>query len=212
MLVPEVAVLLDGFDDELLEFDGKVVVEANGGGGSLVENGVEDGARTFSLEGKRAGGHFVENDAKGKKVGARVEILAENLFGRHVGDGAQGGARTGELIGVDANSGESIGGAGSTGGSFSMGDLGEAEVEDFGVAALGDENVGGLDVAVNDAFGVGGIESVGNLDTEVEEIFQIDARAGDHVLEGLPVKKFHGDESLAVVFADVVDGADVGMI
>jgi len=32
------------------------------------------------------------------------------------------------------------------------------------------------------------------------------------VLEGLAIKKFHGDEGAGVFFADVVDGADVGVI
>ena len=45
--------------------------------------------------------------------------------------------------------------------------FGEAEVENFGVAALGDENIRRLDVAVDDALGVRGIERVGNFDGEV---------------------------------------------
>ncbi len=35
---------------------------------------------------------------KEEEVGAGVEIFAENLFGRHVRNGAQGGAGTGELM------------------------------------------------------------------------------------------------------------------
>src|SRR5580704_3782561 len=32
------------------------------------------------------------------------------------------------------------------------------------------------------------------------------------MLQGLPVQKLHGDEKTSVMFADFVDGADVGMI
>jgi hypothetical protein len=32
------------------------------------------------------------------------------------------------------------------------------------------------------------------------------------MLEGHAVEEFHGDERMPLVFADVVDGADVGMI
>ncbi len=91
-------------------------------------------------------------------------------------------------------------------------DLGQAKVEDFGVAAFGDEDVSGLDVAVDDAFGVGGVEGVGNFDGECRGAVHLHRAAGDPVLEGLAFETFHGDEGLAVLFADVVDGADVGMI
>ena len=90
--------------------------------------------------------------------------------------------------------------------------LARAEIENFGVAALGDENIGGLDVAVNDAFGVRGVERVGDFDGESEQVLDIHGPAGDAVLQRHAIEKFHGDEGLAVLLADVVNGADVGMI
>ena len=45
-------------------------------------------------------------------------------------------------------------------------DLSQTEVEDLGVAALGDENVGGFNVAVDDAFAMRGIQAIGDLDGE----------------------------------------------
>ena len=75
-------------------------------------------------------------------------------------------------------------------------DLGEAEIEDFGVAAFGDEDVGGLDVAMNDAFGMGGIERVGDFDGEVEEAVKFHGTASDEVFQSLAFETFHGDEGL----------------
>ena len=59
-------------------------------------------------------------------------------------------------------------------------DLGQSEIENLGVPALGDENVRGLDVAVDDAFGVRGVERIGNLDGEREQLrFPAGARRCD---------------------------------
>ena len=55
--------------------------------------------------------------------------------------------------------------------------FGEAEIENFCVAALGDEDVGGFDVAVDDACGVGGIERFGDLDADFEEAFEFEMGA-----------------------------------
>ena len=46
--------------------------------------------------------------------------------------------------------------------------LGQAEVEHFSVPALGDEDVGSLDVAMDDALGMSGIESFGDENPSVQ--------------------------------------------
>src|SRR6266566_3718519 len=91
-------------------------------------------------------------------------------------------------------------------------EFGQAEVEDFGVAAIRDKEVRGLNVAMNDAFGVRGIQGVGDLDAQREQSFQFHGTAGNAVLQGCAFQKLHGNERLPFLFPDVVDGADVGMI
>ena len=78
--------------------------------------------------------------------------------------------------------------------------------------ALGDENIGGLDVAMNDVFAMSGIERFGNLDGEVEEPLEVHRLAGYGVLQSLAVQILHGDERAAIFRSDIVDSADIGMI
>ncbi len=59
---------------------------------------------------------------------------------------------------------------------------------------------------------VRGIESIGNLDSHVQQLFQLERPALDLVFESRALQILHGDESLPVLLADVVDGADVGMV
>ena len=80
------------------------------------------------------------------------------------------------------------------------------------MSAIGDEDVGGLDVAMDDALGVGGVEAVGDFDGEREQRFVFERTSGDELLEGDAVEVLHGEESLVAMFADFVDGADVWMI
>src|ERR1700679_2627167 len=65
---------------------------------------------------------------------------------------------------------------------------------------------------MNDALRVSGVKSVGNFDGDVEQSVEFEGPAIDEVLQGGAVQKLHGDESFAVLFADIVDGANVGMI
>jgi hypothetical protein len=80
------------------------------------------------------------------------------------------------------------------------------------VTTLGDKNVGWLDVTVNDAFRVSGVESVSHFGGERKQRFQLHRATADAVLERGAFKIFHGDECLPVLFANVVNRADVGVV
>ena len=91
-------------------------------------------------------------------------------------------------------------------------DFRQTEVENFGMAALGDEDVARLDVAVDDPFGMRGVQCVGNFDSQSEQDFGLDGPSGNAMLQGHAVQKFHGDESVAAFLPNVVNGADVGVV
>ena len=90
--------------------------------------------------------------------------------------------------------------------------FGESEVEDLGLAATGDENVGRLDVAVDDAFGVGGIERIGDLDGKVNNLLGRERAAANAHIQGHAFEQLHGDKTPTGVFADFIDGTNIGMI
>jgi hypothetical protein len=90
--------------------------------------------------------------------------------------------------------------------------FGQAEIENFGVAAIGDEKICGLDVTMDDAFGMRSVERVGNLDAEIKQRFHIERTAVNAVFQRHAFEKFHDDEGASIVLADLVDGADIGMI
>ena len=91
-------------------------------------------------------------------------------------------------------------------------DLCQAEVEHLGLSAFGYENVGGLNVAVDDAFRLRGIERVGHFDADSENRLQGQGHAADAALEADALQQFHCDEGMPVRFVDVVNGANVGMV
>jgi hypothetical protein len=80
------------------------------------------------------------------------------------------------------------------------------------VSVLGDEDVGGLDVPVNDALRVSHLEGGRELDPELHGLVRGQATLGDTMFERLPLQELHDDERAAFVFADVVDRADSRMI
>ena len=94
-LIAQVAVLFHGFLDDLLELRGNGGIQTNCCSRIFVKDFVEDRAGALAFERKESGGHLVEYDTEGKEIGARIELLAEDLFGRHVRNGTESAARAG---------------------------------------------------------------------------------------------------------------------
>src|ERR1022692_1022103 len=90
--------------------------------------------------------------------------------------------------------------------------FGQPEIEDLGMTAYRDENVGGLNVAMNDPLGMGRVQSISDVDGDVEELLDVDWPIVDQVLESPSFEKLHYEECPTVLFADVIDDADVGMV
>jgi hypothetical protein len=57
----------------------------------------------------------------------------------------------------------------------------QTKIENLRMTALGDEDVGGLDVPVDDALGVCCVKCVGDRDCDVQELFQLHRSASDGV-------------------------------
>ncbi len=57
-----------------------------------------------------------------------------------------------------------------------------------------------------------GIQRVRNLNPQIEQQFHLQRTTGDPVLQRRAFQKFHGDERLAVLLANLINRADVGMV
>ncbi len=90
--------------------------------------------------------------------------------------------------------------------------FGKAKIENLGVAALGHKDVRGFDVAMDDAFGMSRVKGVGHFDGNVQNALQLHRASDNVVLQRHAIKVFHGDERFGIVFTDIVNRADVGMV
>jgi hypothetical protein len=77
---------------------------------------------------------------------------------------------------------------------------------------LRDEDVGRLNIPVNNTNGMRSVECISDLDANIEHRFDAHWLPCDLMLQCDAVQKFHDDEWLPIVLADLMYRADVGMI
>ena len=133
---PLVAVARGGAGDQGVDVPGDAGDGADGGGHVLVDVLVGHLDRRVALVRLRAGQQLVEDDTRGVHVGPGVGPAVDDQLGREVGDGADQDAAGRGVLGVGADR------------------LGQPEVGDLDPAVVGDQDVLGLDVAVDQAGAV----------------------------------------------------------
>ena len=91
-LVAQISILDQRFVDDLLQTVGKAGHRLVQRKRRLAQNGVHGHRPRGSGESLLAGGHFVEQNAEGEKIGAYVERFTAGLLRGHIGQGADGRA------------------------------------------------------------------------------------------------------------------------
>ena len=82
----------------------------------------------------------------------------------------------------------------------------------FDAVAVCHEQVGGLDVPVDDAAPMGGVERLGNLPREVQDPRGGDRALLDQLFDRAALEQLHCDKRLTAVFAEFVNRTDVRML
>ena len=161
--------------------------------------------RVLGPERRDPGQHLVQHHRQGVEVGARVDPAAHRLLRRDVGGRPDRGADPGQII------------VGRPLGLVRVHQLGDAEVEDLGevgIAALLDQDdVGRLDVAVDDVGGVGVPQAAQDVTGDVQRAA---SRQPFLVVEEVgqehPVDQLHHQvEAAAAQRAEIRHGDAVGV-
>ena len=156
--------------------------------------------------------HFVENCPEAEQICASVKFLSTGLLWGHVGNGADRRTWAGEEQIIGGGLGDGIAATHRFGDPPRCALLGQTEIENFHLAARSNKNIRGFDIAMNDSPRTGGVQRVGQLGTEFEQGIGGHGTPVDTFSQRLTFEQFHDEIRLAIVFADVVDGANARMI
>ncbi len=148
-------------------------------------------------EGRPAGEHFIEDCPQAEDVRSRGELsrAAGGLLGRHVGRRADRRPRLGDR-------------------ALPLQQAGQAEIGQVRFTAGVEEDVGGLEIAMEHAALMGVMDGAGERGQEHRRLARREGRlpVGQPLRQGGALHQLHRQEVPAVVLSDFVDGHDVGMV
>ena len=175
-------------------------VELGGRRRSVAHDPHRDFDQRSSTERGSAGRAFVEGDSEREDVGACVDVPSQQLFGRHESRRANRASlprQTFHRLGIS---------------KIVRCELRESEVQHLQLSTWRDDDVLRLDVTMNDAGGVGHLQRQRRLDADVHHFAGRQRVSSDPLGQAQPLDVLHDDEDAVVLFADFMDGADVGMV
>src|ERR1019366_3967620 len=150
--------------DDLFQLWGKIGIQPNRRNRLAIQYCFRDHSRGLTSEGLNSGGHLVEDCPERKQIRAPIELFAAHLLWRHVRDGANRRSPRSQSFELgDCRDRRNIR---STGSGCN---LRQAEIQELGVPVRCEKNVRWLDIAMNDAFAVGGNERIGDLKCQFQQ-------------------------------------------
>ena len=164
------------------------------GGHRAAAHGLRDGFEAVAVEGLAARQQFVQHHAQRVDVGAGVDVAALQLLGRQV-------VRRAGHQAVQRRQHRAVR------------DACDAEVQHLGLVALGDEDVGRLDVAVHDAAAVRIGQRIGNAPHQLCRLRRCRLPAsGQRLAQVAPAQAFHRDVDAVGREPGVEDRDDAGVV
>ncbi len=178
--------------DEVDEAAGECGAEPAEVGGVTLQPGEGGVGIGLAEERHPAGQALVEHQPERVQVGTAVELAAAHLLGREVLRRAHHHVVAGQVLAGGVES------------------LGDPEVGEHHTPVGGDEDVARLDVAVDEAGTVGGIECGGDARADVDRQLRAQPRLDvEELAQALAVDELHDDGLAPAVLEHVVHGDDV---
>ncbi len=190
-LVARAGVLGQGPCDHCIDCWRQPWIESRGARRRLVQH-LHRHCQHVAAERPLARQQLEQHDAGGVEVGSRICCLAADLFGRHVAWRAQYQAGSSLLCRLDA---------------------GDAEITQLQAAGARDEDVGRLDVAMNNALVVRVGQGIKQFANQAQTILGREDKALIKILlQLLAIDEFHHQVAGAGFFAVIEQADDMGMV
>ena len=98
MLVPQMAILLQGLVDDVFQLDGKIRIQPDGRDRRPIHDPVVNYSRTLATEWQFTRRHLVEDYTERKQIRARIEFPRPHLLWRHIRNCSNRGSRASEML------------------------------------------------------------------------------------------------------------------